>query len=374
VARPRFSEGLKTKNVDVVINKDGLGPVFAVSCKGMTGAFRNLTNRMEETIGECTNLHIIYPALVFGYLFVIRANRTANTVASENPSLTEPPVRQIAANDVAIADSGRTGETIIRFHSALCELADRRGIRNDVSRYEAIALALASTRVGRTGTIIDEFPASGSPLRFERFFGSLYRQYDDRFVYAAPDETVCADCLRRPPRYDRARSALRYDEASRDLVLAFKHGDRTDSAPVFARWLANAAGNLLDGAPLLVPVPLHRTRLFARRYNQSALLSAHLARIAGQNWLADGLTRHLRTRSQGRLGPAERRRNVGRAFTVTAPGRAAISGRRVVLIDDVLTTGATAEACAGALRRAGARAVDVLTLARVTTAGGANRD
>ncbi len=195
----------------------------------------------------------------------------------------------------------------------------------------------------------------------------------DPFVYAAPDDTVCADCLRRPPRYDRARSALRYDEASRDLVLAFKHGDRTDSAPAFARWLANAAGGLLDGAPLLVPVPLHRTRLFARRYNQSALLTARLARITGRDWLAVGLARHRRTRSQGRLGPAERRRNVGRAFAVTASGRAAIAGRRVVLVDDVLTTGATVEACAGALRRAGARGVDVLTLARVATAGGASR-
>ena len=190
------------------------------------------------------------------------------------------------------------------------------------------------------------------------------------FVYEVPGETVCAACLGRPPRFDRARAALRYDDASRDLVLKFKHGDRTDAAPVLARWLANAAGELLDGAPVLVPVPLHRARLFARRYNQSALLAVGLARIAGLEWLPDGLVRHRKTRPQGRLSAAERRRNVGGAFAVTAAGKAAVAGRRVLLIDDVLTSGATVEACARALRRAGADGVDVLTLTRVTSQDG----
>ena len=181
--------GLKTKNVDVVVTKDGIGPVLAISCKGAIGAFRNLTNRMEEAVGDCTNLHIAYPPLVCGYLFVMRANREDELGQSlgEGGSKWERQGRELVENDVAIVGDGSPVESVRRFHTALRELADRRGIRNDVSRYEAIALALASTRAEHRGAIIDEFPDSGSALRFERFFGSLYRQYDERFVYAAPD-------------------------------------------------------------------------------------------------------------------------------------------------------------------------------------------
>lgn len=180
--------GLKTKNVDVVVNKPGLGPVLAVSCKGMTGAFRNLTNRMEETIGECTNLHITYPAMVFGYLFVIRANRQieeATEVAGVGAE--GPPSRQLQANDVAIAQGGEPVESIIRFHSALRELTGRRGIRNDVSRYEAVSLAMVEMVDADAGTLLPSFPAADSPLRIEQFFKTLYLRYDERFVYAAPD-------------------------------------------------------------------------------------------------------------------------------------------------------------------------------------------
>ena len=179
--------GLKTKNVDVVVSKDGLGPVLAVSCKGMTGAFRNLTNRMEETIGECTNLHITYPALVFGYLFVIRANEAPDAAAPANPSPGDRPVRQIAPNDVALTESRGPVESIVRFHSALGALTGRNGIREDASRYEAISLALMNTRDGAVGRPLPEFPPSDSPLRLEHFFETLYRRYDERYVYSAPD-------------------------------------------------------------------------------------------------------------------------------------------------------------------------------------------
>ena len=153
----------------------------------MTGAFRNLTNRMEETIGECTNLHITYPALVFGYLFVIRANEAPDAAALANPPLGALPVRPIAANDIAMTESRRPVESIVRFHSALGALTGRCGIREDASRYEAISLALIDTRDGAVGHPLPGFPPPDSPLRLENFFQTLYRRYDERYVYSAPD-------------------------------------------------------------------------------------------------------------------------------------------------------------------------------------------
>ena len=179
--------GLKTKTVDVVADKPGIGPVLAVSCKGMTGAFRNLTNRMEETIGECTNLHIRYPALVFGYLFVIRANRFPGTGESAAARQREYSEGRVNVNDVALAEDDRPVEAIIRFHAALRELAGRDGIRSDPSGYEAIALALVDMRKGRLGAVLESFPPSDRPLRLDRFFNTLYRRYDERNVVSAPD-------------------------------------------------------------------------------------------------------------------------------------------------------------------------------------------
>ena len=178
--------GLKTKSVDVVVTKQGIGPVLAVSCKGMTGALRNLVNRMEETIGECTNLHITYPALVFGYLFVIRAHQAlAESQSSGAGGLRSTP-RGVAFNDVAIGEGDQPVESLKRFHSALHELTGRRGVREDVSRYEAVALALASVKDERVGEILKSYPESKSPLRIEGFFDALYRRYDERYVYSAP--------------------------------------------------------------------------------------------------------------------------------------------------------------------------------------------
>lgn len=178
--------GLKTKNVDVVVTKPGLGPVLAVSCKGMTGALRNLTNRMEETIGECTNLHITYPALVFGFLFVIRANRAVDEAVAVAAPDSALPSRQLEANSIAMKKGGEPVESVVRFHSALRELTGRRGIRNDVSRYEAVSLAMVET-VDGVGVVLPGFPPADSPLRLEQFFEALYLRYDERFVYSAPD-------------------------------------------------------------------------------------------------------------------------------------------------------------------------------------------
>ena len=155
--------------------------------KGMTGAFRNLTNRMEETIGECTNLHITYPALVFGYLFVIRANEPPDAAALANSPPDERQVKPMAANDIALTESRGPVESIVRFHAALGALTGRNGIREDASRYEAISLALIDTRDGAVGNPLPEFPPPDSPLRLEHFFETLYRRYDERYVYSAPD-------------------------------------------------------------------------------------------------------------------------------------------------------------------------------------------
>ena len=179
--------GLKTKSVDIVVSKDGLGPVVAVSCKGMTGAVRNLTNRMEETVGECTNLHITYPALVLGYLFVVRANRASVTADDQASNAVQERTRRTERNDIAITDSGQPVESIVRFHAALCALTARQGIRDDVSRYEAVAMGLINVDTHHVGQLLPDYPPPGSPLVFDRFFDSLYLRYDERYVYSAPD-------------------------------------------------------------------------------------------------------------------------------------------------------------------------------------------
>ncbi len=176
---------------------------------------------------------------------------------------------------------------------------------------------------------------------------------------------VCGQCLATPPAYARCRAALAYDDASRPLVLGFKHRDAIHAAPAFAAWLARAGAELCHSAELLVPVPLHRWRLLGRRYNQAAVLARALGRRVERAVVPDLLARRRATPSQGRLSRSGRRRNVARAFAVRPSRLALVPSRRILLIDDVLTTGATAEECARVLKRAGAEAVDVLTLALV---------
>ena len=188
------------------------------------------------------------------------------------------------------------------------------------------------------------------------------------FEYDLGPEALCGECTREPPPYTRARAVMRYTEMSRRLVLAFKHGDRTEGAPAFGAWLARAGAELLAEADVIAPVPLHRWRLLSRRYNQAALLAQALGRETGLPVAADLLLRRRHTASQGRLSVAARRRNVAGAFAVKPARQADLAGRHVLLVDDVLTTGATAAACARTLRRGGAAAVSVLVLARVVRA------
>ncbi|CAO3417556.1 ComF family protein [Azospirillum endophyticum] len=187
------------------------------------------------------------------------------------------------------------------------------------------------------------------------------------FEYEAQQGVLCGACIAAPPRFTRARAVLVYDDGSRPLVLGFKHGDRIHAAKSYGVWLARAGKDLLEDADRLLPVPLHRARLFHRRYNQAALLAQALSRHSGIPTTPDLLQRRRATPTQGGLDRQGRHRNVKGAFRLR-PGQAAaeqVAGQRLVLVDDVMTTGATLAECARVLLRAGAARVDVLTLARV---------
>lgn len=174
----------------------------------------------------------------------------------------------------------------------------------------------------------------------------------------------CADCLSDPPPYVAARSALVYDEASRKLVLGFKHADQTYAVKTFLPWLHRAGGEFWPLNPLLVPVPLHRWRLLRRRYNQAALLGLGLSRAYGAACIPDLLQRVRATPTQGHLKAGARARNVAKAFAVDPRHADKLKNRPVVLVDDVLTTGATVRECTDVLLKAGAASVYVLTIAR----------
>lgn len=180
----------------------------------------------------------------------------------------------------------------------------------------------------------------------------------------------CAACLAKPRAFDAARAACLYDETSRDPILKLKHADRLDLAPMLARWISRAARDLIEDADAIAPVPLHRFRLLHRRYNQAAEIARPLAAITGTPYLPDALVRRRDTATQAGKSGSGRKRNVAAAFEVPASRRKQVDGLRILLIDDVLTTGATAEGCARALKAAGAARVDLAVVARVQAAAG----
>jgi ComF family protein len=188
------------------------------------------------------------------------------------------------------------------------------------------------------------------------------------FAYDPGPGILSMQAIADPPAYARARAAVRYDEVARTLVRAFKYGDRLDLGCILGRWMARAGRELTAGADALVPVPLHWRRLWTRRFNQSAALTTAISAASGVAVNDTALRRIKPTRQQVGLSGAERAANVQGAFRVAPAARTGIAGRRLVLVDDVLTSGATVDACARALLRAGAAQVDVLVFARVVDA------
>ncbi|MEZ5920775.1 MAG: ComF family protein [Parvularculaceae bacterium] len=191
------------------------------------------------------------------------------------------------------------------------------------------------------------------------------------FAYEVGEGALCGACLADPPAFESARAAIVYDDESHGLVVAFKYSDRTDLAPLFARWMARAGGWLITPQSLLAPVPLHWRRLFARRYNQAATLALALNRIAGGVFAPMLLEKKRPTPPQKALSAEQRKRNVRGVFAVREGERERLRGAHVVLIDDVMTTGATLSSAARTLRRAGAARVDAIVLARTGKSGAA---
>ena len=179
----------------------------------------------------------------------------------------------------------------------------------------------------------------------------------------------CVSCEARPRAFHQARAACLYDEHSRDLILQFKHADRVDLARLFSLWIGRAAAELIEQADAVVPVPMHPLKLIRRRYNQAAEIARPLARRAGLAYWPGALKRKRDDSQAGRSG-AGRRRSAAGAYVCPDSWKTRLEGKTILLIDDVMTTGATAEACAKALTHAGARHVSLGAVARVRESEG----
>ena len=196
----------------------------------------------------------------------------------------------------------------------------------------------------------------------------ISRPYCERcgipFIEAAKPGSLCGQCIRKLPVYRRSRAVFMYETMAKQLIVLFKRLDRTDLAPLLARMMVDTGHTLLQEANLLIPVPLHPFRLFLRRYNQSALLTRLIAEHTQTPAQMNILKRRRATTSQVGLQQRIRLQNLRQAFSITHKDTQRIKGKKVVLIDDVQTTGATVSECTRTLLKAGAEYVDVLTLAK----------
>ena len=178
-------------------------------------------------------------------------------------------------------------------------------------------------------------------------------------------QALCDDCIITPRPWQKGRAVFQYEGNGRRIVLALKHGDRTDLAKPAAQWLANAGRDILTDGTLLVPVPIHWSRLLRRKYNQAAEISRALSKLTGLECCQDALLRTKRTASQNGMTIAQRQMNMTNAINVNPKRYQQLDGRRICLIDDVMTSGATLSACTSAAYDAGADQVFVMLLARV---------
>jgi len=203
--------GLKSKDVDVVVCKEGMGPVLCVSVKGTGNAFRNLTNRMEEAIGDCTNLHVMYPGIVYGFLHLLRANREG-----------QPGIEK---NDVCLSADEEPIAAVLRYHDLLADLTGRKFVRNDLTRYEAVGLLLVESGLEDAGEVFPHYPVADSPLRYGTFFDTLYRTYDLRFPFRNPKIRKAVRVIWDPasPAFHDIR-----ESAGSDLSAALGYTPRLD--------------------------------------------------------------------------------------------------------------------------------------------------
>lgn len=212
-----------------------------------------------------------------------------------------------------------------------------------------------SAQVGLCGSCWNDLAIPGDPA-----CALCQRPFDDGIA----DGLVCAPCLAQPPKHDGIAAGTLYNEASRKLVLAFKHGGRIALAPMMARLIA-ARLPVTEPDWLVVPVPLHRWRIWRRGYNQAALLGREIARLSGATLAVDLLERRKATPTLGGLGRRARARALSGAIIANPRHRERLRGAKIVLVDDVLTSGATSDACVSALKRAGAERVVIACFSRV---------